>query len=199
MKTGIYGGSFNPIHKGHIKLALTVIDELGLDRLIIIPTFSTPLKDNSDFADSAHRLDMCRLALSDYSNIEVSDIEIRREGNSYTYLTVNSIKELYPDDKLYLIVGADMFVTLDKWKYPKKIFRNASVVVVARNGGDYDVESKAEELRHMGCRSVIIPRTVCDISSTEIRNSLKANTDVGEYLDSRVLEYIKQNKLYGVI
>lgn len=197
MRIALYGGSFNPVHLGHKKLARLVIDEFSLDKLIVMPTYSTPLKDNSDFADSMHRLNMCRIAFSDINEVEVSDMEIQRKGNSYTYLTLCSLKEIYLNDDLFLVVGADMFMTLHEWKNPKEIFSLSKVIVINRNSENINLESQKKKLSEMGCQAIIYDNTVYDVSSTEIRKKLRHGKDVSFLLDSQVYEYIKNNNLYG--
>ncbi len=197
MKTAMFGGSFNPVHLGHVKLVKKAMETFSLDKVIIMPTYSTPLKDNSEFADADARYDMCCLAFENIDGAEVSDMEIRREGKSYTYLTLISLKELYPDDELYLIIGADMFMTIDKWMKPDVIFDLANIIVVPRNGGSYDIQSQAEKLREKGCRAFLMDKPVYDVSSTEIREKLRQNEDLSLLLDEKVLEYIKSGNLYG--
>ena len=121
MKTGIFGGTFNPVHKGHIMLAEYCMDSVRLDRIIMIPTAVPPHKISKNLASENDRLNMCELACKGKKNFSVSDIEIKRQGKSYTYETVTQLKEIYPDDHLYTIMGADMFLTLDRWKNPKII------------------------------------------------------------------------------
>lgn len=194
----MFGGSFNPPHLGHLKLVEKVVNDLSLDRVIIMPTYSTPLKDNSEFADAELRLEMCRLNFENTEKAEVSDLEIKREGKSFTYLTLNSLKESYPDDELFLIVGADMYMTLQNWKNPDEIFKLAKIIVVPRNGGDYDLISQKKLLSERGCVSYLLDKPVYDVSSTEIRNKLRSGDEVGSLIAPKVLEFIKNECLYGI-
>ena len=116
MKIGMFGGSFNPIHNGHIELAKAMYKELKLDKLLIMPSYIPPHKfvDSAAFPDQ--RFEMCCLAAKDIDGFEVSNIEIKRQGASYTYLTLKELKAIYPEDELYLLMGADMFMTLQDWK-----------------------------------------------------------------------------------
>ena len=139
MKTGVFGGTFNPVHKGHIMLAEYCMDSVGLDRIIMIPTAVPPHKISKNLASENDRLNMCELACKGKKNFSVSDIEIKRQGKSYTYETVTQLKEIYPDDHLYTIMGADMFLTLDRWKNPKIIFEKSSIITIPR-----DDENKSE-------------------------------------------------------
>lgn len=198
MRTGILGGTFNPIHNGHIKLAMYCKRELNLDRVILIPDYKPPHKSDRMLVDSVHRLNMCRLAAMDGQGIEVSPIELERGGKSYTYETLTSLKELYTDDRLFLITGADMFLTLDSWKNPGIIFEKAALIAVPR-----DDSSSAEmqeyydgTLKPMGAEAYILDSTVEQISSTFIRSHIREPELIGKYLSPRVLEYINRHGLY---
>lgn len=196
MRHAIYGGSFNPIHNDHIKLALRFVEQFELDKVTLIPTNITPLKDNSDIADGLHRYNMCMLAAQDYDQLEVSDIELRRSGKSYTSETVAELKN--DDDTLFLIVGADMYMTLDKWHDFEYIFDNTVILVAPRNELDYDsVEEKYSEYRERyNCRTLIAHQAVGELSSTIVREGIASGADVSGMLDSRVLEYIQKHDLY---
>ena len=137
MRKAIYGGSFNPIHLDHIALCRQIKNEFSLDRVILIPTSKTPLKDNSYLVSDEHRLNMCRLAAADDDFIEVSDIEIQRKGLSYTSDTIAQLKN--DEDELFLIVGADMFMTLEKWHDFKYIFENVTVLTIPRGEKPFDL------------------------------------------------------------
>ena len=194
MKRAMFGGSFNPVHNDHIKLALRFADEFGLDKVTLIPTHNTPLKDNSYIADGEHRLNMCRLACGDHPRLEVSDIEVRRGGVSYTSDTIARIKG---DDDFFLIVGADMFFTLDKWHDFRYIFENASILVAPRN--ELDAEAllkKYEEYKIYGCRAYISGEYVGGLSSTAVRSAVQRGESISGMVDGRVEEYILKNGLY---
>ncbi|MGN0488870.1 MAG: nicotinate (nicotinamide) nucleotide adenylyltransferase [Ruminococcus sp.] len=199
MKLGLFGGSFNPIHLGHYKLVTDVIEEFNLDKVIIMPTWKTPLKDTSNFVSPEHRFKMCQLAFENLSSVEVSDLEMQRKGNSYTYLTLNSIKEIYPRDELFLIVGADMFLSLEKWKCFEDIFKTASIIAVPRKGTKENLISHSIYLKEKyDCISYVMSHSVMDVSSTEIRSKIKNAEDVSDLVDTRVFNYIKKKHLYGI-
>lgn len=198
MKTGIFGGTFNPVHKGHIMLAEYCMESVGLDRIIMIPTAVPPHKISNDLASEDDRLNMCKLACRGKENFFVSDIEIKRQGKSYTYETLTQLKEIYPDDHLYTIMGADMFLTLDRWKNPKIIFEKSSIITIPR-----DEENKLElenfynnVLKAMGASSVILPNPVMSVSSTFIRENLDNFNLISDMLDKGVYDYIIKNNLY---
>lgn len=198
MKIGIFGGTFNPIHKGHILLAEYCRKSAKLDKIILIPTYTPPHKAGSNLADAGHRLNMCRIACRDYRYCEVSDIEIERRGKSYTCDTLTSLKELYPTDELFLIVGADMFLTLDKWKNPEIIFDKAKIITIPRDNSDYNVLCGYYDkvLKPLFCNALILPKSVMNVSSTFIRENID-NTDlIGSLVDRNVYDYIVKNNLY---
>lgn len=197
IKTAMLGGSFNPIHYGHIQLAKAVKKELDIDRILMVPTYSTPLKDNSEMILPQHRLNMCKIMCREYLDIFVSEIEIQREGRSYTVDTLKRLKSRHPTDELYLIVGADMFLTLDKWKDPKKIFSYASICTVPRNETDYRMLlNKSADLTQLGAKCHILKEPVASISSTQIRNSVRQGSDVSSLVGEEVAKYITENNLY---
>lgn len=198
MKTGIFGGTFNPVHKGHIMLAEYCMDSVGLDRIIMIPTAVPPHKISNNLASENDRLNMCKLACRGKENFFVSDIEIKRQGKSYTYETLTQLKEIYPDDHLYTIMGADMFLTLNRWKNPKIIFEKSSIITIPR-----DEENKLElenfynnVLKAMGASSIILPNPVMSVSSTFIRENLDNFNLISDMLDKGVYDYIIKNNLY---
>lgn len=198
MKTGVFGGTFNPVHKGHIMLAEYCMDSVGLDRIIMIPTAVPPHKISNNLASENDRLNMCKLACRGKENFFVSDIEIKRQGKSYTYETLTQLKEIYPNDHLYTIMGADMFLTLNRWKNPEIIFEKSSIITIPR-----DEENKHElenfynkVLKAMGASSVILPNPVMSVSSTFIRENLDNFNLISDMLDKGVYDYIIKNNLY---
>ena len=198
MKTGVFGGTFNPVHKGHIMLAEYCMESGGLDRIIMIPTAVPPHKISNNLASENDRLNMCKLACRGKENFFVSDIEIKRQGKSYTYETLTQLKEIYPDDHLYTIMGADMFLTLNRWKNPEIIFEKSSIITIPR-----DEENKHElenfynkVLKAMGASSVILPNPVMSVSSTFIRENLDNFNLISDMLDKGVYDYIIKNNLY---
>lgn len=197
-KTAMFGGSFNPIHNGHIELANVCKEQVSLDRILIIPTAVTPNKDNSQMISPLHRLNMCRIACKPYSHLEVSDIEINREGKSYTKDTLKALKNLYPDDELFLIVGADMFLSLLQWKNYEEIFSLATIIASPRDENSCaKLLSFSEKLKNYGAKSIILKNPVMTVSSTEIRRKIQNKEDVSDLLSYDVFKYIANNKLYG--
>jgi len=197
-KIGVFGGTFNPIHNGHVSLGAYCKEELNLDKLMLIPTYTPPHKSSNELADEEHRMNMCKLATEQYGYFDVSDIEIKRKGKSYTYETLNSLKEIYIKDELYLIVGADMFLTLDKWKNPESIFKDATIVAVPRNQDDKEDLTIYYEstIKKLGAKAVILENPVVQVSSTYIRENIDNYQLIKSLIDSNVYEYIVKNKLY---
>ncbi len=197
MKIAIFGGSFNPIHNAHIKLAKRFVDEVSLDKVIFVPTFITPLKDNYSVIDPMHRLKMCELALSQHANFEVSDVEIKREGLSYSSDTIAYFKKLYKDAEIYFIMGADMFLTLEKWHEFQYIFNNVTVLTAPRDDCGYEILcNKLDEYKKYNCKAYITKEYIEDLSSTFLRDMIKNSRDVSDYLNHDVISYIKKHNLY---
>lgn len=197
-KIGILGGTFNPIHNGHLMLAEYCKKELGLDKIILIPTYTPPHKTDNELVSETHRLNMCRLACKDLQDYIVFDIEIQRKGKSYTYQTITSLKEIYPNDTLYFIMGADMFLTLDKWKNPEIIFRNAVIAAIPRNESDCNMLKNYYNnvIKDMGAKAEILPDSVAQVSSTYIRDNISDYGIMSEMLNKNVYDYIVKNNLY---
>lgn len=190
---GILGGSFNPIHKAHIKLALKCIDEAKLDKVLVIPSYVTNLKDNSSMASDKDRLKMCTIACQNHKNLEVSDIELQRKGISYTSDTIRQLKN--DNDNLFLIIGADQFLSFDKWHEYEYIIKNSTLIVAPRNNDSYfDLLSLSDNYKDS--KIIILKDYIDDISSTNIRELLSSNKDVYDFIDDNVYKYICQNNLY---
>lgn len=194
MKTGIFGGAFNPVHNGHLALAEQYKKELSLDRIIFIPTANPPHKSSNGLIDGKHRINMLELCVGE--NQIVSDIEFMRDGKSYTYLTICELKENYPDDEFYLIVGADQFFYFEKWYKFEEILSACTVVTAAREKNQY-VEMLDFKNEHPKLKDVVVSEfDVIDISSSQIRDMIKNGEDVSCYIPESVNRYIKEHRLY---
>lgn len=199
MRIGIYGGSFNPIHKGHINVALESLKALSLDKLIVVPTNISPHKDNIGFASANDRLNMCKLVFSGFEKVEVSDRETVRPGISFTIDTLKEIKNAYKNSRNFLIVGTDMFLCFEKWKNFKDILKIVTLCVVPRNVADtYKINSYVKKLKFFEATIKVLNINILQISSTEIRKKLEKSDDVTNFLPLEVIKYIKENKLYKV-
>lgn len=182
MRTGLYGGSFDPVHIGHMAVAKKAKEQLGLDRVIFIPTGNMPHKKGCKASDEA-RIKMLELSFDDDA-FSVSDYEINREEISYSADTIEYFKSLFPDDEIFFIIGGDSYAYIDKWRDPKRIFDNATVVVYPRN--DEKILPPAIELN---------VEKVCAASS-DIREKIKSGENVSNLLKNEVFRYIIENNLY---
>ncbi|HCC35285.1 MAG TPA: nicotinate (nicotinamide) nucleotide adenylyltransferase [Ruminococcaceae bacterium] len=198
MKTAILGGTFNPIHNGHLAIAKGAAEKLGLDRVILIPTFVPPHKELGDFlAPVEHRLKMCELAAAEEALLEVSDMELRRGGRSYTLETVCELLKNDTISKLYFICGADMFLSIKSWYGYEELIRKVIFCAAPRNNTDPEILTlAAEALRADGGRALLLDLSEMDLSSTKIRLLLKNHLSVKGLLPARVEEYIYVHGLY---
>lgn len=187
MKVGILGGTFNPIHIGHLILAEESREKLGLDKIIFVPTYLPPHKDNSDIAEARTRLKMASLAIKGNRDFAVSDIEIKRDGRSYTIDTIRELKKEYPDDELFFIIGSDLLNYLEEWKDLSEIVKMVKFVAVTRPG--FPLEKIPSYIRTVAINAV-------DISGFEIRRRIKENKSLKYLVPEAVRAYIIKNKLY---
>ena len=197
-RIGIYGGTFNPPHIGHISAALQAADTLRLDRLLLIPDRIAPHKQLPDgSASPEQRLQMLKIAAQNYPQLEVSDMELQREGTSYTYLTVLELKEKYPNAQLVLIMGTDMFLSFDKWKNPDIILQNAALGVLYRGekGEKAAIEAKKQEMEALGAKIELVQNDIVTISSTDLRRMLIFRC-ADDFLPEGVNAFIQMNNLY---
>ena len=200
MRIGIYGGTFSPIHRGHVAAAKAFMEQMWLDILYVIPTGVTPHKEMKGDATATDRLEMCRLAFKDVDGVIVSDMEIRREGKSYT---VDTLRELYhPDNRLFLLMGTDMLMTLGQWREPEEIFKLCYPVYIRREADksldDQIVRKIAEYNQKYGKVVRRITAPPIDLSSSTVRAVIAAGKSVKGLVDPAVEAYIKENNLYKV-
>lgn len=197
-RVGIYGGTFNPPHKGHTFVAEAFCQQMALDELLIIPDDIPPHKAYSGSVSAEGRLKMCELAFSHIDKVKISDMEIRRGGKSYTYLTLEELSK--PDIELYLLIGSDMLLSFDTWRRYDYIFSLASICYVIRESGEdvaLAVNEKCEMFRReFGAKIYEINSAPFEVSSSEIRSS--GDEYRREFLPPEVYRYIKENRLYEV-
>jgi len=200
-RIGIYGGTYNPPQMGHMLAAKQAAEFLKLDRLLIMPDRIAPHKQLPEgSASPAQRYEMLKLAFSDIPGAEVSDLELRREGTSYTYLTVQQLRQLYPQAQLVLLMGTDMFLSFHTWKNPDIIARCAILGVLYRGekGEAEAIARQKQDLEAQGMRVELIYNAVTAISSTDLRRMLVFQC-AAPFLHPDVLTYIQQNGLYGAV
>ena len=194
----IYGGTFSPPHIGHINVANEISKAKNPDKLLIIPTWISPHKANDCIVDAHHRLEMCRLAFSGISCAEISDIEIVRQGKSYTYLTLSELRS--DDVELFLVCGTDMILSFDRWYRFRDIFDMANIIYVRRERDaelSLEIERKIKEYRELyGAEVEELELDVIEISSSELRQKISESLDVGQYISPSVKKYIDEWKLY---
>ena len=198
MKTGIYGGTFNPIHNGHLHIVEEFRRGLGLDRVLLIPTRVPPHKAAPDLASAGERFAMCRLAAQGKPWLELSDIEMRREGKSYTAETLEELSALYPQDQFYLLMGEDMFLTLGRWYRPETIFSLASVCTTPRSPDGLDAlrQKALEYTGQFQARCFLEHIPYLAISSTQVRQAVARGEDVSGLVPQAVAAYMKGRGLY---
>ena len=199
-RIGIYGGTFNPPHIGHIQAAKQAVKTLQLDKLLLIPDRVAPHKEIPDNSPSPwQRLDMLRIAAGQDPALEVSDIELNREGPSYTCETVAQLKECYPQAELVVLMGTDMFLSFPSWRCPQKILAGAALAVSYRGDRQerQEVARMQRQLESQGAKVYLLENQVTEISSTQLRRMLAFGC-ADSFLSPGVGDYIRQNKLYDI-
>ena len=190
-RIGILGGTFDPIHMGHLVLAEQVKEKLKLDQVIFIPCFSPPHKTRKKLSPAKHRFQMTKLALEGNRSFTVSDIEIKKGGLSYTVDTLRELKNRYPRSQIYFLTGSDVVDELNTWKEPEKIYKLAKVVIATRPGFDeFDPENRFAK------KSIMVEITGLDISSSKIREKVKKRRSIKYLVPLKVEEYIRKERLY---
>lgn len=196
-KIALFGGSFDPIHNGHIELLRQTVDALALDGAMLIPSAVPPHKMKKSGASGEHRLAMCRLAVDGIPGVEVSDIELVRGGASFTVDTLTALHGQYPDTEWYFLCGADMFLTIGTWWRYEEILRLAVICTVPR--GDVDaatLRAHAETLEALGGRCIVCDDMPQTVSSTQVRNALRDGASVAGLIPDAVAAYIAAHRLY---
>ncbi len=192
----VFGGSFDPVHIGHIILARDVKEKLGADKVIFVPTFQAPLKEKHR-APAEDRLKMLELALEKEKDFVIEDYEIRRGGISYTVFTLEYLMKKYKGEELYLLLGSDSFLRFHLWKEPEKILRMVKIVIVDREGKLEEVKEYINiKFGEYADRITLFSTRRIDISSTEIRKRIREGRSIYCLVPEKVEEYIKRKGLY---
>lgn len=194
MKIGFFGGTFDPVHTEHVKICLNVKDELHLDKIIVMPAGNPPHKAHK-MTDKIHRLNMTKLAFKDCGFVEVSDYEVNKEEPSFTYLTLQYLKDIYPKDELYLIIGSDNINEFYAWKNPEIILEIATLVVSQRIGNKVMESTVNAFIRKYGKTPIILKNYGSNVSSTQMRAFLEFRLE-DDYIPKNVYDYIVKNDLY---
>ena len=197
IKIGIFGGTFDPIHVEHVSMVKSAIKELNLDKLIVLPTYVSPHKQNNVVTDGAHRYNMLKLAFDGVDKVEVSPYELDKGGVSYTYQTILHYKQAYANGNLYFLMGSDMLENFPYWKNPQIIADNANLVLTVRKGSGFNDNELINTVRNLYNANVIKLEYVGEnVSSTMARTYLKLGLSTSEILPIKVSEYIALNGLY---
>lgn len=196
MRIAIFGGAFNPVHREHVNLARAAVRELGLDKLIIMPTAISPHKGGRMNADFFQRYEMCRLAFADIPQADISNYELTRGGVSYTYLTCRHYARLYPDAERYFIIGADMLENFPRWKNPEEILDIFSLAACAREDGKSFVSYKKAVEEQFNTSVAAISYVGEKVSSTAVRTLAALKEDFSAYVNPDVGQYISSDDLY---
>jgi len=217
MKLGIYGGTFNPVHYGHLRTAQEVLEKLSLDKVIFIPAGKTPFK-KPELIKASHRYRMVKEAIAGNPCFEISDIEMKAKGKSFTINTIMKLRNKYTDSELYFILGTDAFLDLQHWKQPDRIIDLANMVIIARPGFAFTDLSLSPYLKKVSVKTlkeldrgkkdlfsfdisrqqkgILLKVTGLDISASNIRNLIISGKNVKYLLPDSAESYIMSGKLY---
>jgi len=211
-RVGVLGGSFNPIHYGHLLLADEVVEALSLDRLLFVPAASPPHKPATQLAPAAARYEMVRLAIAGHPQFAASDLELRRPGPSYTVDTLQALAA--GGDELFYVVGSETFLDLLTWREPRRIARLARLVVIPRAGSPFDAESAAAQkvLRGIGAEGgfvhdlagsvpargvLVVHATSLPLSASELRRRVREGRSLAFRMPPAAIEYVRAHGLYA--
>jgi len=190
-RIGILGGTFDPPHFGHLVLAQEISEKLKLNRVIFIPSAVPPHKTENEVSSAKHRFEMIKLAIKGNKLFSVSDIELKREGPSYTVNTIKELKKIYAKAELFFLTGSDILEEILSWKDPQEIYRSIKIVIGLRPGFD-----EIDPNNQFAQKSQIIEITSLDISSTLIKDKIKKGESIRYLVPRKVEEYIRKKKLY---
>lgn len=197
-KVGIMGGTFNPIHNGHLMLADRAMEQFSLDEILFIPCGVPYMKERQSVLPGQVRAEMTGLAIQNKHSYRLSNMEIERQGNTYTYETLERLKEEQPETEFYFILGADSLFNLDNWAKPERIFVNCHILAAVRD--DKTTEQMEEQIRVLQDRygaSIFMLRTgYLNVSSSDIRRKVALGESIREDVPEKVAEYIKMHHLY---
>lgn len=197
---GFFGGTFNPPHLAHKRLALQMKEEAALDKILVVPTFVPPHKAALSLASGEDRLEMCRLLFDD-DCFCVSDMELKRKGKSYSIDTLTELRRLYPDDRLFMIIGSDMLLSFHEWYRYRDILDLVTLCAASRDGKEGVKKLSEYALDVLGLDAekgeiILSEMPPVELSSTQIRSLLAEGKDAEDYLGKSISDYIKKKDLY---
>ena len=204
MRIGILGGTFNPIHNGHIAMAKESMEQLQLDKILFMPSGNPPHKKQTDIVSDLHRSNMIQLGidqeLKEY-HFEFSDIELKREGIIFTSDTLQILHEHYPDEEFFFILGSDSLFYIEQWHEPNIIFQLATIVVIGRDSKDCLLENKIHDKIHFlenefHGRIIYLQTPLLDVSSSQIRELIQCKQSISQFVPEQVERYIMNHNLY---
>ena len=213
-RIGIFSGTFNPIHKGHVKAALEVQKTFLLDKVLLIPSYIPPHKGSPDVAPPSDRLQMVKLAVASYPQFVPSPIEIEAKGKSYSILTLAKLKKQFPDTVMFFILGVDAFLEIDTWREYRKVLQQCHFIVISRPGYDLDEAkkllkgnyaermvqvsetTKLDKLMLQRYKIFLLSIDAMDMASRDIRKKVKMGKSISGLVVEAVEKYIQTNKLY---
>ncbi len=198
-KIGVMGGTFNPVHYGHLLIAENAFEQFSLDKVVFMPTGHSPHKDEAQILDAAHRSEMIKLAIADNPHFSCSDYEVQKDDVSYTYLTLQAFHERFPGNELYFIMGADSLAYLDRWQNPKEISELCIVLAAVRDGLNIRELTNIQDFLHKkyGTRIAFINTPNFSVSSCMIRSRVEASESIRYLVPDAVEQYIKQHGIYS--
>lgn len=190
-RIGFLGGTFDPIHLGHLILAQQLAEQFQLKKVLFIPSATPPHKNDIKVSPTHHRFEMTKSAVEDNRLFEISDIELKREGKSYTIDTIAELKKLYPDSDLYFLAGSDVLTEFDTWKDPERIFEQVKVALGTRPGYD-----KVDMNNMFFSKTIMVEINGLHVSSTQVRHRVREGKSIKYLVPLKVEEYIKAKGLY---
>ena len=197
-KIGILGGTFNPIHNGHLQIAQQAKDYLSLDEMFLMPSGNSYMKKASEILSGEIRSEMVQLAVEEYEGMYLSKMEVNRSGATYTYETLQLLHQQYPETEFYFLVGGDSLFSISNWKNPDMIFQHWTLVVATRDDKTSDClkQQMAMLKREFQAEIILLPEHLITISSSDIRERIKKGQSIEGLVPPKVDEYIRKNRLY---
>ena len=199
MKIGIMGGTFDPIHKGHLMLGEYARELYNLDKIWFMPNGNPPHKLNSKIeSQTNHRVKMVELAIKDNDGFDIQLYEVKRKDVNYSYLTMEHFNQIYPNDEFYFIIGADSLFAFETWKNPDRLVKTCKILAAYRDGKNTsEMEEQIQYLNEKyGAEIILLNTPNVDISSSDIRRMIKNHEDISEMVPESVFSYIQSNNLF---